>query len=90
MVPRRAQAPVSIRSDKAAARLALLTQNGRSQAKIIEDALELMPLPKVSVEEEARRADLRKLFRQLNQRVPPIPSMAEFDAAEYDENGNPR
>jgi hypothetical protein len=90
MVPRRAQAPVSIRSDKAAARLALLTQNGRSQAKIIEDALELMPLPKVSVEEEARRARMLDAIIKLTKRIPPIPSMAEFDAMEYDENGNCR
>ena len=37
---RRAQQPITIRSDRAAARLKLLTRDGRSQAQIIEDALE--------------------------------------------------
>jgi hypothetical protein len=90
MVPRRAQTPISFRSDKAAALLSVLTKGGRSQATVIEEALERLPIPKVSAQEAARRARMRELIHQLATRDPPIPSMAEFDAMEYDENGNCR
>lgn len=38
--PRHRQKPIAIRSDKAARLLAELTRDGRSQAQVIEDALE--------------------------------------------------
>ena len=90
MVPRRAQTPISFRSDRAAARLALLTRDGRSQAKVIEDALDVAPVPTTGDNREAAIRRLRDAFRQLGDRNPPVPSMAEFDATEYDENGNLR
>ena len=37
---RREQPPITIRSAKALRRLRLLTRDGRSQAEVIEDALE--------------------------------------------------
>lgn len=83
---RRAQQPITIRSDRAARRLALLTRDGRSQASVIEEALERMPLP------QGAEADLRaRIERILDQASPAIiPSIAEFDAREYDERGQPR
>ena len=90
MVPRRAQTPISFRSDRAAARLALLTRDGRSQARVIEDALDNIPVPQVDGELAARIARLREAARQVRLSNPNIPTMAEFDAAEYDENGDPR
>ncbi|KPF65678.1 hypothetical protein IP88_13330 [alpha proteobacterium AAP81b] len=90
MQPRRAQQPITIRSDRAAARLAVLTRDGRSQVEVIEAALDAMPEP-TSVEtpeKAALRARLDATIARLQQRN--IPSMAEFDAREYDERGNPR
>lgn len=86
---RRAQQPISIRSDRAAARLKLLTRDGRSQARVIEEALERMPVPKARPKDvEERRARLQALIDRLAETD--IPSMAEFDAEEYDESGMPR
>jgi antitoxin VapB len=85
---RRAQKPITIRSDRAAARLALLTRDGRSQARVIEEALDRMPLPAAPDSEAERRARIDAILDRLSTR--PIPSMAEFDAREYDERGNPR
>jgi antitoxin VapB len=85
---RRAQKPITIRSDRAAARLALLTRDGRSQARVIEEALDRMPLPEDGSAEAARWAEFDSILDELAKR--PIPSMAEFDAREYDERGNPR
>jgi hypothetical protein len=42
MQPRRAQTPISFRSDRAARRLADLTRDGRSQAEVIEQALDCL------------------------------------------------
>jgi hypothetical protein len=88
MQPRRKQTPITIRSDRAAARLKLLTRGGRSQAEVIEEALERMPEPG----SDAERA---RWLAELNERVARIPkgsimSMKEFDALEYDENGDLR
>lgn len=91
MQARRAQQPITIRSDRAAARLALLTRDGRSQAQVIEEALEAMPEPVVETADRDRQALLARIdetITKLSQRT--IPSMAEFDAREYDERGNPR
>ena len=83
---RRAQQPITIRSDRAAQRLALLTRGGRSQASVIEEALERMPLPHDAT------ADLRARIEAILDQVTPgaVPSMADFDAREYDERGQPR
>jgi hypothetical protein len=86
---RRKQQPIAIRSDRAAARLRVLTRKGRSQAAVIEEALDRMPDPDsapTETEIEARRARLAALIGSARD----IPSMAEFDAREYDERGNPR
>lgn len=85
-MPRRAEKPITIRSDRAARRLALLTRNGRSQASVIEEALERMPLPPDA------EADLRARIGSILERVDAarVPSAAAFDAREYDERGRPR
>jgi hypothetical protein len=56
---RRRQPPITIRSAKAAARLCLLTRDGRSQSEVIEDALERMPLPALVSSAEERVARIR-------------------------------
>lgn len=83
---RRAQQPITIRSDRAAQRLALLTRGGRSQASIIEEALERMPLPQDA--EAELRARIEAILDQAASVS--VPSMAAFDAREYDEDGQPR
>ena len=89
MQPRRAQKPITIRSDWAAERLALLTRDGRSQVQVIEEALRRMPPPVVEDEYAAKLARIDARLAVLHRRAN-IPSMAEFDAREYDENGNLR
>ncbi|OYU14180.1 MAG: hypothetical protein CFE37_12340 [Alphaproteobacteria bacterium PA4] len=89
MQTRRAQQPITIRSDRAAARLKLLTRDGRSQAQVIEEALEALPVPAVVDERADRMARLNAIVAKLRERTD-IPSMAEFDAREYDDRGNPR
>lgn len=42
---RRSQKQITIRSDRAAALLKLLTRDGRSQVSVIEEALDRMPDP---------------------------------------------
>jgi antitoxin VapB len=87
--PRRKQTPITIRSDRAAARLKLLTSGGRSQAEVIEEALERLPEPARVPEDQSRwLAELDTLIA----RVPKdsVMSMKEFDRLEYDENGDPR
>lgn len=88
MQPRRKQKPISIRSDRAAARLEQLTRDGRSQTDVIEEALERMPLPK-------RDRDREEWLRRIDALAAAIPkgsimTMEEFDALEYDENGDLR
>lgn len=85
---RRAQKPITIRSDRAAARLALLTGAGRSQAHVIEEALDRMPVPQPLDDIAVRRAAIEAILA----RIPPgsFMSMKEFDALEYDEYGDPR
>lgn len=88
MKPRRQQTPITIRSDKAAQRLALFAQSGRSQAEIIEEALEKLPLP--PSEEEKNRA-FREEIDKIIERAAKVPwkwkNLAEFDEATYDERG---
>lgn len=89
MRPRRIQEPITIRSDRAAARLRLHTGNGRSQAEVIEEALDHLPLPKLGGEEKERWvAHIKELVAQIPKGS--IMSMKEFDALEYDENGDLR
>ena len=78
MQPRRKQPSITIRSQRAVERLKLLTRDGRSQAAIVEERLTLK-------QREAR-------IMEILERIDPdsIPTMAEFDAREYDERGNPR
>lgn len=87
MRPRRQQTPITIRSDKAAAKLALLTGTGRSQAEVIEDALDRLPAPG-NDEEDGERfiEELLEIGRRARARSH-IPTMEEFDAATYDERG---
>ena len=88
MRPRRQQTPIAIRSDRAAQRLALLTRDGRSQAEVIEEALEKAPLPPA---DDADRQAFLEEIREMGRRAAAHPrkwrSMAEFDEATYDENG---
>lgn len=86
-VPRRSQRRIAFASDRAFQRLQLLTRNGRSQAEVIEQALELMPLPPAE-NRAAVLSDIHALLASLPQR--PAPTMAELDALEYDDNGNCR
>ena len=89
MQARRKQTPVAIRSDRAAARLRLLTRDGRSQAQVIEEALDKLPLPKRSEAElDAWWADFKVLIDEIPKGS--IMTMKEFDALEYDENGDLR
>ena len=90
MLNRRVQQPITIRSDRAAARLKLLTRDGRSQAAVIEEALERLPIPPLDEDRAAKLVRLDALLAELARRDPPIPSMAEFDSREYDERGNLR
>lgn len=92
VVPRRAQTPITIRSDRAAARLKLLTRGGRSQAEVMEEALDLMPV--VDAPEGMAPDDAAQYIRimQLIAQIEPgsILTMKEFDALEYDEFGDLR
>jgi hypothetical protein len=85
---RRRQPPITIRSAKAAARLGLLTRDGRSQAEVIEDALERMPLPRAACSAEERVARIKAIVATVDRAY--LPTMAELDAVEYDADGNPR
>lgn len=88
MQPRRAQPALTIRSARAVERLKLLTRDGRSQAQVVEEALERMPVPPVADDFDAWRQRLAPVLERL--RKAGLPSMAEFDAQEYDEDGNCR
>lgn len=89
MQPRRQQPTITIRSKRAVDRLRLLTRDGRSQAEVIEEALDRMPLPhKDEASLAARKARVMEIITRID--ASRIPSMAEFDAREYDERGNPR
>lgn len=91
MPTRRAQQAITIRSDKVAAKLALLARDGRSQARIIEEALDRLPdfEPEPDVIAE-RIADLREIAALYLAEGGRVRTMAEFDAEEYDVDGNPR
>ena len=81
--------PIAVSTPRALARLAVLTCNGREPEQVIEEALDRMPEPGQPVhgldEYLARIAEIQEQAQRDN-----IPSMAEFDAREYDARGNPR
>lgn len=85
-IARRNQQPIAIRSTKAAERLSLLTRDGRSQAQVIEEALERMPLPPVK-DREAIIASIQELLASIPKRK--RQTMAEIDEELWDENGLP-
>lgn len=88
---RRKQTPISIRSDKVAAELRRRARPGVSQARLIEEAFENMPDPALTVSDAVIEERIAKLAA-LTARIPKgsIMSMKEFDATEYDENGDLR
>ena len=85
---RRKQTAITIRSARAAERLALLTRDGRSQARVIEEALDQMPLPTAHIDRQAIRAEIAAIVER--GRNLPARSMAAINAEMYDENGMPR
>ncbi len=85
---RRKQRAITIRSDHALARLALLTRGGRSQVQVIEEALDRMPLPRQEADKAGRRARIEAILATVPKRN--YPTMAELDAIEYDDEGNCR
>ncbi len=86
--PRQKQAAITIRSDRAAELLAKLTRTGRSQAEVIEAALEALPQPPARRSREERLARIAAIVGK--GRGMPATTMAEFDAETYDELGLPR
>ena len=92
MRPRRAQKQIVIRSDYAAERLKLLTRGGKSQVAIVEEALAKLPVsvkPENTFDQQLYD-DLLEIGRRGAKAPRRFASMAEFDAHEYDERGNPR
>ena len=85
---RRQQRAITIRSDHALARLALLTRGGRSQVQVIEEALDRVPLPRQEADKAGRRARIEAILATVPKRN--YPTMAELDALEYDDEGNCR
>ena len=91
MSPRQNQATITIRSDRAKARLKLLTRDGRSQTTVIEEALDSAPVPpprQTPKDIAERRARIEAILDRVDRST--IPTMKEFDRLEYDEFGNPR
>jgi hypothetical protein len=86
-LPRRQQRRIAFASDRAFKRLQLLTRGGRSQADVIEEALERMPVPAAD-DRAAVVEEIRDLLARLPSRA--YPTMQELDAAEYDADGNCR
>ncbi len=85
---RRKQRAITIRSDRALARLALLTRDGRSQVQVIEEALDRLPVPRAHADLDTFRRKIDAILDDVDHTM--IPTMLEFDAATYDENGLPK
>ena len=85
---RRQQRAITIRSDHASARLALLTRDGRSQVAVIEEALDRMPLPSVRLDLARFRREVATFLAGVD--ASQVQSMTEFDASHYNENGLPK
>ena len=86
--PRHRQTAISFRSDKAAALLAQLTRGGRSQARVIEDAL-------AKVVADAPALSAAEFEALVEAAVEPARgyvgrSRAEIEAEIYDDDGLPR
>lgn len=92
MVPRRTQTPITIRSDRAAARLKRLTRYGRSQAEVIEEALDQLPDIEAPDDFDPEQAERYARLKRLLDSIEPgsFLTMKEFDALEYDEFGDLR
>ena len=94
MQTRRSQPAITIRSQRAVDRLKILTRGGRSQTSVIEEALDKLPESESPESREMRRERMRRAIDEIQAKVTDRPfrfkTMAEFDAFEYDENGNCR
>lgn len=88
MQTRCAQKPITIRSDRAASWSAVLTSGRRSQAEVVEQALEAISVPIPPDESAAQFARIALILNELRRRTD-IPSMAEFEAREYDARQSP-
>lgn len=91
MQPRRKQPSITIRSARAVERLRQLSRTGRSQAAIIEEALDRMPDPAPNADEAhiaARMAEIQEIIDRIPKEG--MWTMKEFDAIEYDEFGDLR
>jgi hypothetical protein len=87
-IPRHKQTPISFRSDKAAALLAELTRDGKSQAQVIEEALAKVADEKPKLSREEFIAEIEAIVRPLQGL--PGKSRQEIEAEMYDEYGAPR
>lgn len=94
MQTRRQQPPITIRSARAVELLKPHMAAGRSQAEVIEEALERLPPPTPVRDPFGPEAIAERMARidALLAHLPrtPIGTMAAFDAEEYDEDGLPR
>jgi hypothetical protein len=86
-IPRHRQKPIAIRSDKAARLLAELTRDGRSQAKVIEDALEIAARDRPKPSPEEFVAQVKAIVMPAHGLVKK--SYHEIRAEMYDEFGLP-
>ena len=94
MQTRRSQPAITIRSQRAVDRLKILTRGGRSQTSVIEEALDKLPETTTTESIETRRERMNRIIDEIQAKAVEHPfrfkTMAEFDAFEYDENGNCR
>lgn len=86
-IPRHRQKPIAFRSDKAARLLAEMTRDGRSQAQVIEEALE-------QVARKAPRLSPEEFVEQVKAVVRPAHELPgrtyhEIRREMYDEHGLP-
>jgi hypothetical protein len=90
-IPRHKQTPISFRSDKAAALLAELTRDGKSQAQVIEEALAKVAdeKPKLSREEFMARLDAISERAAKAAKGQSRLTYQELRVPYYDENGLP-
>jgi len=86
-IPRHRQRPIAFRSDKAARLLAELTRDGRSQAQVIEDALEQARSASNHLSPQEFVAQVKEVVRPAHQL--PGKSYHEIRAEMYDEYGLP-
>jgi len=86
-IPRHRQKPITIRSDVAAELLAQLTQDGRSQAQVIEDALKREAKDRQALSKEAFIARISAIVKPLQGL--PGKTFKQIDDEMWDENGLP-